>query len=77
MEQVRELTAWLLAILPLAVAARVIYCLCCLPTDAEQAGSYKRRIRNALLFLILAETVTGLINVIIAVPCACFGICLP
>lgn len=66
MEQVKELTAWLLAILPLAVAARVIYCLCCLPTDPEQEGSYRRRIRNALIFLILAETVTGLIHVVAA-----------
>lgn len=66
MEQVRELTAWLLVALPIAVAARIIYCLCVLPTDAEQEGSYRRRIRNALIFLVLAETVTGLINVVTA-----------
>ena len=33
-------------------------------TDHSDDGSYKRRIRNILIFLILAESIMGLIKVI-------------
>lgn len=64
MDEIQELIHWLLVILPLGVAARIIYCLCCIPTDSENEATNKRRIRNALIFLVLAETVTGLLAVI-------------
>ena len=64
MEKIQELIRWLLVILPLGVSARIIYCLCCIPTDSDNEATHKRRIRNALVFLVLAETIAGLLTVI-------------
>lgn len=64
MDKVRELIDWLLLVLPLSVSARIVYCLCILPTDADRSAELKRRIRNALIFLVLAETVTGLLKIV-------------
>lgn len=66
MAQVRSLISWLLVVLPVAAAVRIIYCLCCLPTDSGNESSYKQRIRNTLIFVVLAETVMGLLRVVAA-----------
>lgn len=64
MAELQELIRWLLVILPLGVAARIIYCLCCIPTDSENEATNKRRIRNTLIFFVLAETIAGLLSII-------------
>ncbi len=64
MTELQELIRWLLVILPLGVAARIIYCLCCIPTDSENETTNKRRIRNTLIFFVLAETIAGLLSII-------------
>lgn len=66
MEQVLSLISWLLVVLPVAAAARIVYCLCCIPTDGDNESSYKKRIRNTLIFVVLAETVMGLLRVVAA-----------
>ena len=64
MQQVSQLITVLLILLPLAAAARIVYCLIAMSTDHSDDGSYKLRIRNILIFLILAESIMGLIKVI-------------
>lgn len=65
MQQVSQLITVLLILLPLAAAARIVYCLIAMSTDhSDDSSSYKRRIRNILIFLILAESIMGLIKVI-------------
>lgn len=64
MQQVSQLITALLILLPLAAAARIVYCLIAINTDNSDDGSYKRRIKNILIFLILAESILGLVKVI-------------
>lgn len=66
MAEIQSVIRWLLVVLPLGVAARIIYCLFCIPTDSDNEVTYKKRIRNALIFFVLAETVAGLLAVISA-----------
>lgn len=63
-QTMRQLMQALQMLVPIGVGARVIYCLCQIPLDEEQAQTYKRRIRNALVFLVLAETLLGLAAIV-------------
>lgn len=67
MQQVSQLITVLLILLPLAAAARIVYCLIAMSTDHSDDGSYKRRIRNILIFLILAESIMRLIRLSAAI----------
>lgn len=64
MAQIRELLHWLLLILPVAVGARCAHCFLLISTDREQEDVYKRRIRNALIFLAIAESINGLLSIL-------------
>ncbi len=64
MEEVRQLITWLLWILPVATTVNVVYCIIAMNIDQDMVQSYKKRIRNAVAFLIIAETAMGLVNVI-------------
>lgn len=66
MDYVQSILRWLLYILPAAVGARCAYCLCLMTTDREQEAIYRRRIRNALIFLVIAESVDGLIHILVS-----------
>lgn len=57
MHQIANLLSALLGILPFSVGIRVIICLLRITSDPEQEQLYKTRIKNALLYLIIAETV--------------------
>lgn len=65
MDYVQSILRWLLYILPAAVGARCAYCLCLMATDREQEAIYRRRIRNALIFLVIAESVDGLLHILV------------
>lgn len=60
MDELQALLDWLLVLLPVAVGARCVYCLLAMAVDQEQAPNYRRRLRNALIFLALAECANGL-----------------
>ena len=64
MEEVRQLIAWLLWILPVATAVNIVYCIIAKNVDQDMVQSYKKRTRNAGFFLVIAETAMGLVNVI-------------
>lgn len=60
MDNLQQLIHLLQVLIPIGVSCRVIYCLCQISIDEEQAPTYKRRIRNAFIFLILSECLIGL-----------------
>lgn len=64
MNGVYGLVSFLQILIPLAAVPRVIYCLIYISMDNDQAASYKRRIRNLIVFVVLAECIGELILVI-------------
>lgn len=64
MSHIQELITFLQVLIPLGVGARTAYCCAVMYADDEEK-SYKTRIRNALIFTALAETISGLLKVII------------
>ena len=63
MEEVKSLTAWLAALIPLAAAPRAILLILSISADAEQASLNKRKLKHLFYFVILAETAAGLLGV--------------
>ena len=63
MERIHELIAFLQLITALGGAARIAYCCIVATTDKEEAAAMKVRIRNIVVFVILAELVTTLIQI--------------
>lgn len=61
---IHELTKVLQVLIPIGVGSRIAYCLCQIPLDEENAGVMKRRIRNALIFLVLSEVITQLLRIV-------------
>lgn len=66
MEDIQDLISLLQGIIPIGVAARCVFCLCSIMADADGAPVYKKRLRNALIFLISAEVIAGLLQVIMS-----------
>lgn len=64
METIQELMLLLLILIPAAGAVRIILCAIYMSSSEEETTSYKKRIRNTLVFIVLAETVTGVIAMI-------------
>jgi len=54
---VDDITNGLMLIVRLGIAARFIFCMVKLIGAEDEAGRYKKRAKNAVLFWILAESV--------------------
>lgn len=65
MEQIQQLITFMLVIIPVGAAVRIGYCLIVLSMDSEEERSYKVRIRNVIVFTVLAETIAGLLKVVL------------
>lgn len=65
MSKIQDLITFLQVLIPSGVVARVIYCCAAMHANDDEMKSYKARIINALVFIILAETISGLLKVII------------
>lgn len=58
MDTLNEIISLLrVVIIPLGVTFRVIFCLIKMIYDEEAQGSYKRKIRNTIVFGIIAELI--------------------
>ncbi|MEG2235146.1 MAG: mercury transporter [Clostridia bacterium] len=56
MDTVYEIISLLrIVIIPIGVTFRVIYCLIKMMYDEEAVGSYKKKIKNTIIFGIIAE----------------------
>lgn len=63
METIQDLINLLLILIPAGGAVRIILCLIYMSSE-EDTKSYKKRIRNVLVFTVLAESVTGIISLV-------------
>lgn len=65
MDTMLAIRSYLLIIIPVGVALRVASCLIYMYTS-EDGSSAKKKIRNALIFLVLAETIVGLSQLVLS-----------
>lgn len=56
-----ELINWLLVIIPIGGITRITYCLLKYGEDEDNA-QYKTRAKNVVYFIVVAECLVGLIN---------------
>ncbi len=64
MDGISQLLIFLEVLIPLAAVPRVIYCAIYIAMDSEQASTYKRRLRNALIFVACSQCITALVLVL-------------
>ena len=57
MVTLEELAQAIIIFIRLGCVFRFIYCMVCLSGADEEAGKYKKRARNVVLFYILAESI--------------------
>ena len=65
MSEIAQLIGYLQVLIPIGAGARAVYCYIMIYINNEEEKSYKDRIRNAIIFVALSETVSGLLRVII------------
>ncbi len=61
MDGIAVLVGILHILIPLAAVPRLIYCLICMAMDEDQAVTYKRRARNAVIFVAVSQCIAALI----------------
>jgi hypothetical protein len=65
MDTLNEIISLLrVVIIPLGVIFRVIFCLTKMIYDEEAQGSYKRKIRNTIVFGIIAELIFVILDLV-------------
>lgn len=65
MEEIEGLINLLLLLFPIGAGTRIVYCLIAMAFDSEEEKSYRTRMKNALIFLVLAESITYLLRSVI------------
>lgn len=65
MDQIQGLITFLQALIPIGAGARIVYSLMAMAADSEEEHSYRKRIRNALVFVVLAEVISGLLQLVL------------
>lgn len=65
MNEIQMLIAALQVLIAAGAAARIIYCCIMMNADGEEdPKAYKVRIRNVLVFTVLAETIGGILQIV-------------
>lgn len=57
MDYLRQISEVLIILIRLGVICRIVHSFIMICTSEEEAGSYKRRIKNAIVFYISAELI--------------------
>jgi len=57
MEILKELALAFIMLIRLGAVLRIVYCFISMNSDEEKVSSYKRRIKNAIIFYIMAECI--------------------
>lgn len=57
MDLVDEMAVALIMLIRAGAGLRIIYCFISMAGDEEQAATYKKRIKNTIVFYVLAESV--------------------
>lgn len=66
MDSLKELINILLLLLPLAGAARGIYCAIVMAIREDERDVYKRRLENLMYFIAIAESCTAIIALVLS-----------
>lgn len=61
---INQIANVLMVLLTIGAGARIAICLIQINSDPEQEATYRRRIRNVLIFFILAQTLVGLLAIV-------------
>ncbi len=64
MDTINDAIVFMLILIPVGAAARIVYCFIAMAVNQDDCDSYKARIRNALIFCVASECIVGLIDVI-------------
>ncbi|MEM5780049.1 MAG: hypothetical protein AAGU02_02750 [Lawsonibacter sp.] len=64
METIDQMISWLLVFIPLGGTARILYCLAAMSADSDARDSFQKRIKNILIFIVVAEILSGLLKLI-------------
>ena len=57
MDILKELAFAFIMLIRSGAGLRIIYCFIAMAADEEQSGTYKKRIKNTIIFYIMAECV--------------------
>ncbi|MDA3846929.1 MAG: mercury transporter [Vallitaleaceae bacterium] len=57
MDIVDEMALAFIVLIRSGAVLRIVYCFISIASDEEQAATYKKRIKNTIMFYILAESV--------------------
>lgn len=63
-ERIAELVNFLLILIPSACAARCIYCLVFMSVNSDEVKTYRKRMINAIIFTVIAESIIGIYTLI-------------
>lgn len=61
---ISDLVNWLLVIIPVGSGAVAVRCLIGMNTSEEDTAMYKKRLKNVLLFCVIAESLVGVLGVV-------------
>lgn len=65
MNEIQELIAALQVLIAAGAVGRILYCLMMINADGEEDPKvYKVRIRNVLVFTVLAESIGGILQIV-------------
>ena len=65
MEDINEISAVLMALITVGTTARLTFCLVAM-SSSENGDQYKTRMKNAVIFLVLANSFLGITNTILS-----------
>lgn len=57
MDILKELALTFIMLIRSGAVLRIVYCLICMSADEEQSATYKKRIKNTIIFYIMAECI--------------------
>ena len=64
-ETIKEFINFFLVLVPAGTAVRVASCVVYAITNSDEAEHYKKKARNALIYMVLAESVAGVLRLVV------------
>lgn len=61
--EIKDLINFLLILIPSACAARCVYCIIAMAMNGDEARTYKKRMRNAVIFTVIAECIVAIYDI--------------
>ena len=61
---ISQLITWLQAAIIAGGIVRLGYCLVVIPLDYEESQSYKKRMKNLIIFVVIATSILGILQTV-------------